>query len=574
MRYLALATDYDDTLTTSGQMEQEVTAALERLRVSGRRVVLLTGRTLEQLTSVAPPLELFDLIVLENGAVLHAPSTRQTTVLCPPPRPELVRALSERMADGTVVWGQVIASTKRPNEIAVLEIIRDLGLELQITFNGPAVMVLPSGVNKGTGLDAALRELGFSAHEVVGVGSGENDHSFLARCECAVAVANAVPALKARADFSTRGAAGSGVAELIDELVDTDLSVRTPGGTGDAIPLATRHDGTAAMFPAYGHNILVCGPSGAGKSTFATGLIERLMARQYQLCIIDPEGDFGTLDEIVTVGNRLQAAMVDEVLERLKHAATNVVVNLLGVPLRDRPDFFSQLFPGLQAMRARTGRPHWMLLDEVHHLLPALWGLARATLPQRLGETILITYRPREVAPAILRMIDTAVAVGPSPEGTLADLAKTLGEALAPPLAGPGRAGQGIGEVLVWQRTAAAAPFPALVIPPRSQRLRHLRKYAEGNLGPKSFFFRGPAARMNLRAQNLVTFCDIAAGIDDETWSHHLRKGDYSTWMRRVIKDEELAREVASVEHAHELGALDSRRIILEAIDRRYMLPN
>ena len=78
------------------------------------------------------------------------------------------------------------------------------------------------------------------------------------------------------------------------------------------------------------------------------------------------------------------------------------------------------------------------------------------------------------------------------------------------------------------------------------ERLRHLRKYAEGNLGPQSFFFRGLGAKMNLRAQNLTAFCELAAGVDDDTWLFHLRTGDYSAWMRGVIKDDDLAREVVA----------------------------
>ena len=62
-------------------------------------------------------------------------------------------------------------------------------------FNKDAVMVLPAGVNKATGLDYALRKLGLSFHETVGIGDAENDHAFLQRCECAVAVSNAVPSI-------------------------------------------------------------------------------------------------------------------------------------------------------------------------------------------------------------------------------------------------------------------------------------------------------------------------------------------------------------------------------------------
>lgn len=227
MRYVALAADYDGTVATSGMLSEEVEAALERLRSSGRRAVLVTGRTFEELASHRPNLELFDRVVLENGAALHSPSEGQTIVLSPPPSLELARELEQRGVE-PVFMGQAILTTRRPNERLVLGAIRNLGLELQISFNGESVMVLPTGVDKGSGLKAALGELALSAHEVVGVGNAENDQPFLDICGCAVAVDNAVAAIKANVDFCTRGADGNGVAELIEELVTTDLSGRTP----------------------------------------------------------------------------------------------------------------------------------------------------------------------------------------------------------------------------------------------------------------------------------------------------------------------------------------------------------
>jgi len=565
VRYLALATDYDDTIARNGHLGDDVKAALQRLRASGRRAVLVTGRTLDELLSVCPELDPFAAVVLENGAVLYVPSRRETRVLCSPAPEVLARELARRGVQ-PIIRGRAILATRRPHEIAVLESIRDLDLELQITFNGGAVMVLPSGVNKGSGLRAALRELDLSIHEVVGIGNAQNDHSFLDICECAVAVDSAVEAVKLKADFTTSGAAGAGVIELIDELVATDLSQRTTGGVGDVVVLANRIDGAPATFRPYGQNIIVSGPSGAGKSTFATGLIERLIERDYQICIVDPEGDYGTLDGIVTIGNRLRPPHVNEVVDRLGHGRANVVVNLLGIALDDRPDFFAQLLPRLQALRARTGGPDWILIDEVHHLLPTQWGQATYMLPQRLGETILITHRPSEVAPAILAMMDIAVAVGPLPALTLEELAKMLG--VDPPTVPPTKRDQAI----VWERSAGLDPYGVIIVPARSARLRHLRKYAEGNLGPRSFFFRGAAARMNLRAQNLNVFCELASGVDDETWVYHLRRGDYSAWLAMTIKDPDLAGEVALVEQAAQLMPEDSRRLVRDAIDRRYML--
>lgn len=223
-------------------------------------------------------------------------------------------------------------------------------------------------------------------------------------------------------------------------------------------------------------------------------------------------------------------------------------------------------FPRLQALRARTGGPGWIVIDEAHHLLPASWGLAPSTLPQRLGEIILITYRPAEVAPAILSMMDIAVAVGPSAERTLADLATTVGLS-PPPVPGTKR-----DEAIVWEKSAGAAPFAGVIVPARSARLRHLRKYAEGDVGPNSFFFRGAAAKMNLRAQNLTSFCDLASGVDDDTWVFHLRRRDYSAWIAAIIRDDDLARDVAEIEQASHLAPLESRRLIRDAIDGRYML--
>ena len=109
---------------------------------------------------------------------------------------------------------------------------------------------------------------------------------------------------------------------------------------------------------------------------------------------------------------------------------------------------------------------------------------------------------------------------------------------------------------------------------PRAERQRHRRKYAEGELPPeRSFYFRGPDGKLNLRAQNLIMFRQLAEGIDDETWLHHLRQGDYSRWMKTAIKDPFLAEIVQEVEDMPELSAHDSRLRVATAIQERYTLP-
>ncbi len=110
--------------------------------------------------------------------------------------------------------------------------------------------------------------------------------------------------------------------------------------------------------------------------------------------------------------------------------------------------------------------------------------------------------------------------------------------------------------------------------PGRTERRRHQRKYAEGELGTdKSFYFRGPEGTLNLRAQNLILFLQLADGVDDATWLYHLHQGDYSRWFRDSVNDAGLAAEAAQIEARRDLSASASRALIRSAIEQRYTLP-
>src|SRR3954447_13533736 len=208
MRYHVLACDYDGTLAHHGRVDGPTLSALERLLATGRQLVLVTGRELDALLGIFPEIHLFARVVAENGALLYRPANKEEKVLGQAAPPEFVTKLKERGV-APLSAGRVIVATWRPHETAVLQTIRDLGLEMQVIFNKDAVMVLPSGVNKATGLTAALLELGLSPHNVVGVGDAENDHAFLELCECSAAVANALPALREKADVATAGDHGA-----------------------------------------------------------------------------------------------------------------------------------------------------------------------------------------------------------------------------------------------------------------------------------------------------------------------------------------------------------------------------
>lgn len=569
MRYFALAADYDGTLASDGAVHAETVSAIERLVASGRKLILVTGRILPELLDIFPQLSLCELVVAENGGVLYRPATKEITPLAAAPRPAFLEEVQRRGVQHLSL-GHTIVATRVPYETVILDIIRDLGLELRIIFNKGAVMVLPHGVNKATGLTAALTRLELSPHNVVAIGDGENDHAMLALSEYGVAVANAVPMLKETADRTTAGDHGSGVIEIIDDLLVDDLAAAEQGVSRHPILLGRRTTGEDVTLPFGRQNLLLAGTSGSGKSTLATGLLERLAGQGYQLCVIDPEGDYESFPKAVILGTARNGPSLTEVLTALANPHTHVVVNLVGLPLHDRPAFFLSLLHKILDLRAKTGRPHWMLVDETHHLLPLDGNPTARDLATDSAGMIYVTVHPDQIESSILETVDVICTLGRSPGGTLKAFCHAIHQE-APAVTSselePGR-------TLMWDRTSPLLPEVLEIVPSTVERRRHRRKYAEGELPPdRSFYFRGPAGELNLRAQNLLLFMQIGEGVDETTWIHHLQAHDYSTWIGQAIKDEPLSAAVREIETRTALPAKESRRLIRAAIEERYTVP-
>ncbi len=559
MRYFAVATDYDGTLATHGAVEPDVVSALDRLGSSGRRIILVTGRILSDLARVFPEYERFDAIVAENGGTIWRRGEGERTVA-----PAASRALVDvlRRRGVPVDAGRVVVATTEPHDVPMLAAVRELGLELQLVFNKGAVMALPSGVNKRTGLEAALAELGLTLHETVAVGDAENDHTMLAAAEVGAAVANALPALKQHADLVLSRSHGAGVVELIDRLVADDLTGLHP--PRHAIALGTAPDGPIGIPPAR-TRLLVTGASGSGKTTYASGVLERLVRRGYQVCVVDPEGDFEGFPGLTPIGTAQRAPSVQEVLALLADPKVSPAVTLLGLPLRDRPRFLASLWPQLQELRARVGRPHWIVLDEAHHMLSRAFDLAPA-LPRDPAGLLLVTVHPDRIAPEVLRLVDTVVAIGDAAEQKLGSV---LGAIDGRPHAVP-RPDSARDEALLWRADQRRVVRFAPAAPEAAHR-RHRRKYATGDVQEKAFHFRGRDGRLNLRAQNLELFLQIAQGVDDDTWRYHLERGDYARWFRDAIKDDGLAEAAARIGRSPGVPS-ESRRRIREEVEARYIL--
>jgi len=119
-------------------MADSIVAALEHLRASGRRVIVVTGRQLEDLGLVSGGLDHFDYVVAENGALIYESRTREITLLAEPPPKQFVSALRSRGVHPLAV-GRVILATQSPYETKVEQAIREFKLDLQIILNKGAV---------------------------------------------------------------------------------------------------------------------------------------------------------------------------------------------------------------------------------------------------------------------------------------------------------------------------------------------------------------------------------------------------------------------------------------------------
>lgn len=218
--------------------------------------------------------------------------------------------------------------TWHPFESAFISSIRELGLELQITFNKDAIMFLPHCVNKALGLKAALRRLGICELNVVGVGDAENDHGFLWICGCAAAVSNTIESIKSSADLCLSKDHGRGGCELVDMLLEKDAKLVPVERTG--VQLGQTHP-AREVWLAPESVILVMGNSGSGKSSYITWLTERIFQAHQGVCIIDPEGDYLALEDAVTVGGLTTPPTTEESVHHLLQAQLNVVMSALAL---------------------------------------------------------------------------------------------------------------------------------------------------------------------------------------------------------------------------------------------------
>jgi len=563
MRYQLLASDYDGTLANQGLVSPAMVEKLRALQATGRKLVLVTGREMKDLVQVFPDYKVFDYIVAENGAVIYITSSGEEKLLGQPPGDEFIRDLQRKGVHPLSV-GKVIVATWVPHEQSVLEVIHNSGSEHQVIFNKGAVMILPPGINKATGLRALLHQLQLSPHNVVSIGDAENDSSLLQTTEAAVAVDNALPALKAMADWVTPAGHEAGVAQLVDRLIDNDLADLDSQLTRHCLVLGTRVDADGQPFAIspWRSGILLAGTSGGGKTTFTLSIIESIIRKEYQFCLIDPEGDYLDLHGATIIGDEVSLPPMGEIVQLLKDPQQNLVICTLSVSLHDRPEFFSRLLDVLIQQRRDYSRPHWLIMDEAHHLVPSPSGITADRFPPDFNNFIIISTSPHALHAAALSRIGMIITIGDNAAYPFEQFSKMLKCPVPTDIPALNK-----GEICVWER-GPQNPFRVRYNQPQRLHQRHKKKYGQGDMGDNSFIFTGEGRSLHLVANNLMLFLHIAEGIDIDTWLYHLHRKDFTNWFRLTIHDEDLAK--AGEEAEKMTDASGSRRHVLDFIAEKY----
>ena len=568
--FRAIAVDFDGTLTEGARPDDAVLEAVADLRATGVRIILATGRILGELRHGFPDVdEHFDAIVAENGALTSGPHGRR--LLADPVDDILEDALLRRHVP--VRSGEVLLACDASHDQIVLEEIGRLGLDCQILRNRAALMVLPAGVTKASGLLEALGDLGVSRHSTITIGDAENDRRLLEVGEYGVAVANAVEALKIHADLVLDEPDGRGVVQLLQGPLFT--GAQRAHSARWRIDIGVTSDGRPVTVPAAQINVLIAGGTRMGKSYIAGLLAEAVTDLGYSAVVVDIEGDHLGLDHlraVLSVGGLEPLPKPDEVYRLIRHRFGSVVLDLSLLTTHEQDHYIAAIPPAIERERNATGLPHWMFVDEAHRL--AHFDATAATaFQQPLRGVCLVSYRPEDVSGISADNVDVVVlTAGLEPEqiAHMADATGRTSQHLTALLHGLplGRA------VIVEPTTTPECDRRFSVRARRTTHVRHWHKYARRPLDPSlhfAFRTRGGQPTGNV-ATSLYEFHHILRQSADDVIEHHVAHHDLSHWIQAAIRDDALSDSFAGIEDALGDADIDSlRHALVKAIEHRYL---
>lgn len=566
-----MAFDFDGTLAEDGQVPPELEAALERCRAGSHALFLVTGRRFETV-SLGRLGELFTGIVWENGAVLAHCASGEIYLPFGQLNPRLLKALEE--AEVPFERGLAIAATWSPHDKVVWRVLgtHPYGGGAAVEYNKGAVMIVPPGAAKGAGLERLLNICGFSARNLAAFGDAENDLSMLTLAEVGVAVADAVPAVRDMADVIAVARGPAGVLEVLQRYPLAGQFYDLPLQRERPIMIGQDDTGREVTIPASrlaGRNLGVFGDSGTGKSWMAGLLAEGMHHQEYQVLLVDPEGNFRGLRVLPRFlalgGDRSSMPTPSTVVSLLDAAGVSVVLDLSRYPLPLRSGYIADLIRVLHPLRERKYRPHWIVLEEAQQfLLPGGGEVTDAIIPLlEDGGWAFVSYRPDRLDPRVLRAVHHCLLTRLT-EPEAVRTVKTSCQACV-------NSGAKIEEIPAGSALLCGGPVvrlrPAIR---RVPHFRHLYKYLDTPLPPgKRFWFRNAQGGIGREAASLYEFLQLIPILPIESLEYHDRRQDFALWVEGALGDAGLAARLRKLSH-RQLKGEELRNVLRQMVTSHY----
>ena len=334
-------------------------------------------------------------------------------------------------------------------------------------------------------------------------------------------------------------------------------------------------DGREVTLAVRGFNVLIAGDPRSGKS-WVTGLMcEQLILQGYSVCVIDPEGDYRTLETlpgVVVFGGEDPPPELPDIARVLRHPDMSVVIDLSHAPYQEKMSYMKSLLPMLATIRRSTGLPHRIVIDEAHYFLhePNVGELLDLTL----GAYTLATYRLADLHPKLRGAIECVIVKRtsePREIQTLKDMVEAKGGSIA---AMSNLESLGVEEAILlpgMQETGGQC-LKFKLFPRLTSHVRHKAKYLDVQLlEEQGFWFTDDGKMAAGPARTLKHFLALLEIAPSTMLAGHAQRGDFSRWIADVFHDHALASEIRKVEQRFRLGHIrDLTKSIATLIQERY----
>ena len=323
--------------------------------------------------------------------------------------------------------------------------------------------------------------------------------------------------------------------------------------------LGYTEDGREFSLAVRGRNVLVAGDAKSGKSWVAGLLSEQLILHGYSVCVLDPEGDYGSLEAlpgVAVLGGEDPPPTPRQLARALRYPDRSVVVDLSRLPQDDKIAYIREALPALNVMRRKTGLPHRIVVDEAHYFLHD--EDAPALLDFELNGYTVVTYCASRLPAALLAATEVMIVTCESSPQEIDALYRRcascqhvdrdawlrqlghipLGQAVALPITD--EAGGEVRQFTIGQRL--------------TPHVRHREKYVDVPVteGRAFVFTEGPVS--GRRARTLRQFVAHVEHATSSALQGYLKRGDFSRWIREVFGDHSLAAELRTHEDRYRRG--------------------